>query len=282
MSEYKNIVIIGGERRSLLRTIVFHTACRALSTLIISNATVFTLSPRPKHASHAFQTNADECHDSLASGAGSALVTSLVPLLPGTHRILLIDAFGFAFWPLSSLRASIQPGWEKRASAPLTTEAVFPSGSQHQVIAPCKVVELKEGFVVLEKEFEGSTEVPFWVSTPASVLNSSRSLVLAGVALTDIALLTEMHPGYRSSSNLPDETSTGNDPRVLHGCTQGTTGREQEGDQGHHHWRWTRGARSRRGGFLGYSSLVSPSLIPPHRLPRLGWVYNRDPACSQH
>jgi hypothetical protein len=56
------------------------------------------------------------------------------------------------------------PGWEKRVTAPLNTSTVFDAGSAHQVIAPNKVVELRESSIVLEKPFEGSTELPFFVS----------------------------------------------------------------------------------------------------------------------
>jgi hypothetical protein len=49
-------------------------------------------------------------------------------------------------------------------SVPLSKETIFPAGSIHEVIAPNKVVELRESSVVLEHPFEGSTEVPFWVS----------------------------------------------------------------------------------------------------------------------
>jgi hypothetical protein len=48
-------------------------------------------------------------------------------------------------------------------TAPLTTETVFGNNSPHKVIAPNKVVELKKDSVVLEKEFEGKTEVSFFV-----------------------------------------------------------------------------------------------------------------------
>lgn len=46
----------------------------------------------------------------------------------------------------------------------MTKETVFPADSIHEVIAPNKVVELRESSLVLEHPFEGSTEVPFWVS----------------------------------------------------------------------------------------------------------------------
>jgi hypothetical protein len=45
----------------------------------------------------------------------------------------------------------------------LTQENVFGNKSPHRVVAPNKVVELREGSLVLEKEFEGSTELHFFV-----------------------------------------------------------------------------------------------------------------------
>lgn len=62
------------------------------------------------------------------------------------------------------------PGWEDKVIVPLTTETVFPKGSQHVVIAPNKVVELREGSVVLEKEWEGVREIPFAVSPGTHLL----------------------------------------------------------------------------------------------------------------
>ncbi|RSH92620.1 hypothetical protein EHS25_008065 [Saitozyma podzolica] len=106
-----------------------------------------------------------------ASQAGHSLVNALAPNLPTTHRILLVDALDFAFWPIASLRAAVVPGWEKRVTAPLNTSTVFDAGSAHQVIAPNKVVELRESSIVLEKPFEGSTELPFFrcvIATGAS------------------------------------------------------------------------------------------------------------------
>ncbi|WWD18058.1 hypothetical protein CI109_102505 [Kwoniella shandongensis] len=97
-----------------------------------------------------------------ASAAGHDLANTLVPDLPGTHRILLVDALEYAWWPVSNLRSAITPGWEKKGVAILSDETVFPSGSQHRVIAPNKVIKLNENSIVLEKPFEGSTEVPFF------------------------------------------------------------------------------------------------------------------------
>ncbi|WVQ85451.1 hypothetical protein IAT38_007616 [Cryptococcus sp. DSM 104549] len=129
-----------------------------------------------------------------ASMAGHNLANELATSLPATHRVLLIDALDFAYFPIAALRAAVVPGWEDRISAPLTTEHVFPAGSPHKVIAPNKVVELRANSVVLERPFEGSTEVPFFrcvVATGASqpspmrpVEGSTREDLLAGLRKT--------------------------------------------------------------------------------------------------
>ncbi|KAK8865785.1 hypothetical protein IAR55_000932 [Kwoniella newhampshirensis] len=97
-----------------------------------------------------------------ASAAGHNLANYLLPTLPTSHRIILIDALDYSFWPIAALRAAVVPGWERKVVVPLSEETVFPAGSFHKVLAPNKVVELKESSVVLEKPFEGSAEVPFF------------------------------------------------------------------------------------------------------------------------
>ncbi|WWC58396.1 uncharacterized protein I303_100936 [Kwoniella dejecticola CBS 10117] len=96
-----------------------------------------------------------------ASAAGQQLANYLSPNLPTSHRIILIDALDYAFWPIASLRAAVVPGWEKKVTVPLTQETVFPADSIHKLVVPNKVVELKENSVVLENPFEGSNEIPF-------------------------------------------------------------------------------------------------------------------------
>jgi hypothetical protein len=86
-----------------------------------------------------------------------------VPNLPPTHRILLVDAASFAYFPIAALRGAVVPGWENKITAPLTTASVFGDNSPHKVIAPNKVVELRIDSIILEKEFEGQTEIPFFV-----------------------------------------------------------------------------------------------------------------------
>ncbi|GFZ47033.1 hypothetical protein JCM24511_04259 [Saitozyma sp. JCM 24511] len=66
------------------------------------------------------------------------------PNLATTHRILLLDALDFGFWPIDGLRVTVVPRWEERVTAPLNTSTVFPSGTAHGVIPPTKVFELRE------------------------------------------------------------------------------------------------------------------------------------------
>ncbi|WVW82153.1 hypothetical protein I302_104159 [Kwoniella bestiolae CBS 10118] len=97
-----------------------------------------------------------------ASAAGHTLANELIPTLPEGYRILLIDALEYSFFPIAALRAAVVPGWEERIVLPLKTSTCFPSDSIHQVIAPNRVIKLKENLVVLEKPFEGTTEVRFY------------------------------------------------------------------------------------------------------------------------
>ncbi|WWD09270.1 hypothetical protein V865_007393 [Kwoniella europaea PYCC6329] len=106
-----------------------------------------------------------------ASIAGHEAANHLSSNLPPNYRILLIDARSFAWWPITILRAVVTPGWEYKLTIPLTTDRVFKRGTPHQVIAPNKVISLKESSVVLERPFEGSNEVPFFrcvIATGAS------------------------------------------------------------------------------------------------------------------
>ncbi|OXG31029.1 hypothetical protein C367_01750 [Cryptococcus neoformans Ze90-1] len=97
-----------------------------------------------------------------ASIGGHTLTNQIYPHLPPTHRVLLVDALGFAFWPIAAFRAATVPGWENKITIPLTNDRVFPDGTPHRVLAPNKLVECKENSVILEQPFEGSNEVPFW------------------------------------------------------------------------------------------------------------------------
>lgn len=77
---------------------------------------------------------------------------------------MLIDANGFATHLPAIVRALVVPGSErKNLTADLTTATVFPAESRHAVVQ-ARVTALKEGSVVLDREWEGSTEVVFDVS----------------------------------------------------------------------------------------------------------------------
>jgi hypothetical protein len=99
-----------------------------------------------------------------ASAAGHSCANALVSTLPKTHRILLIDERNYSYFPNAALRAAVVPGWEKRMIVPLTQDNIFPGGVHHRLIVPNRVMELRRDSVILEWEFEGSREVPFFVS----------------------------------------------------------------------------------------------------------------------
>ncbi|KAL7422869.1 hypothetical protein Q5752_002166 [Cryptotrichosporon argae] len=97
-----------------------------------------------------------------ASVAGHELVNNLVPQLPATHRILLIERSDFAYHPIAAVRAVVEPGTETSLStAPLTQDGVFAPSTPHRLVAPNSVVALKAGSVVLARPFEDQTEIPF-------------------------------------------------------------------------------------------------------------------------
>lgn len=55
-------------------------------------------------------------------------------------------------------------GWEeKNLTAEVTQESIFPGESRHRVLCPNTVKELRRESVIVEHEFEGSTEIPFAV-----------------------------------------------------------------------------------------------------------------------
>ncbi|KAL1406198.1 hypothetical protein Q8F55_007887 [Vanrija albida] len=97
-----------------------------------------------------------------ASVAGHTFVNALADKLPADHRILLVERNGFTVHLPAVVRALVVPGWEsKNLTAEVTQASIFKSGSRHRVLSPNSVVELKKNSLVLEKPFEGSTEVSF-------------------------------------------------------------------------------------------------------------------------
>lgn len=100
-----------------------------------------------------------------ASNAGHGLAKKIAQdtNLLSEYRILLIDPASFAYWPIASLRAAVVPGWEKKCYKELKQEGIFAPGTKHMLIK-AKVVQVAADHVVLDREFEGSTKVPFAVS----------------------------------------------------------------------------------------------------------------------
>jgi hypothetical protein len=99
--------------------------------------------------------------------------------LPFPYRIILLEQYGYAFWPLVTLRSSVIPGkcstrfglvWSRQRTDPPGVRfrsydySRFAKDSPHQVLAPNKVIELKKNSVMLEKKFEQKYEFPFFVS----------------------------------------------------------------------------------------------------------------------
>ena len=76
-----------------------------------------------------------------------------------------------------------------RVLAPLQTDAFFAARSGHAVIPGNRVLELRKESVVLEKEFEGSTEVPFFVSAAIRPYTRRLSPVACWHGLEDLRLI---------------------------------------------------------------------------------------------
>jgi NADH dehydrogenase FAD-containing subunit len=94
-----------------------------------------------------------------ASGAGAQLAHSLEKTLPKDHRIVLIEANEFAYWPIGALRAAVQPGFEKEVFASL--DGFFGKDSRHVLLAGYNVTEIKGDSITLDRDapapFNGST-----------------------------------------------------------------------------------------------------------------------------
>lgn len=99
------------------------------------------------------------------SFAGHAVANVLSASLPPQHRVVLIDANDFATHLPAVVRALVVPDSEGRnLTAPLQDSTVFPADSRHRVMH-AQVLTLGVGVVTLDREFEGSTELPFTVSS---------------------------------------------------------------------------------------------------------------------
>ncbi|KAH8918819.1 FAD/NAD(P)-binding domain-containing protein [Atractiella rhizophila] len=97
-------------------------------------------------------------------GAGpTALETVglLLKKLPSDHRIVLVEANDFAYWPLGSLRASVVPGWEDEIIVPLKLSKLI--SAPHILLAGTPVQTITDDEVILEAGVQGfeSGRIPY-------------------------------------------------------------------------------------------------------------------------
>ncbi|KAL7410791.1 hypothetical protein BDY24DRAFT_398479 [Mrakia frigida] len=122
-----------------------------------------------------------------ASTAGATLARALENKLPSTHRIVLIDAQDFAFWPISGLRAAVVPGWEDKSFKSLA--GFFPASSRHVLLSKTKVVELGKGFLkvdVANSELGFSEEIAFDIAVLALGSTYAFPMRPLGTSLVDV------------------------------------------------------------------------------------------------
>ncbi|RMJ17322.1 hypothetical protein CDV36_003024 [Fusarium kuroshium] len=95
------------------------------------------------------------------SYVGLAAVKELATLLPITHRVLLVEPHSHFHHLFAFPRFAIVPNHEHKAFIPYSGSfASLPNASQHAVVR-AKVLELYKDHVVLDKPWQGSTELPF-------------------------------------------------------------------------------------------------------------------------
>ncbi|KAI2791863.1 hypothetical protein POX_c04743 [Penicillium oxalicum] len=95
------------------------------------------------------------------SFVGRATVQELVKIIPPTHRILLTETHSHFHHLFTFPRFAIVPGQEHKAFIPYS--GLFsgaPDPASHAVIQAC-VTSIQPGHVQLDREWQGSTHVPF-------------------------------------------------------------------------------------------------------------------------
>jgi len=82
------------------------------------------------------------------SSGGAYLIKSLRKNLPAEYRIILIDKSPKAYWPIASLRAAVQEGWQEKLFTPFTH--IFAKGEPHIVISDTTVMDLEHDWVTID------------------------------------------------------------------------------------------------------------------------------------
>ncbi|PWN34272.1 FAD/NAD(P)-binding domain-containing protein [Meira miltonrushii] len=118
-----------------------------------------------------------------ASAAGAQVAHQLEKTLPSTHRIVLIEANNFAYWPIGALRASVKAGFENEIFA--SYDNFFPADSRHIILTGYKVASISAQSVKLDKQ----APAPF---------NSDEIQVDIGVIATGSKYAYPMRPSSQS------------------------------------------------------------------------------------
>ncbi|KAF4465049.1 oxidoreductase [Fusarium albosuccineum] len=95
------------------------------------------------------------------SYVGMAAVKELATLLPVTHRVLLVEPHSHFHHLFAFPRFAIVPNHEHKAFIPYTGAfSSLPNASQHSIVK-AKVLSLYKDHLILDRPWQGSTEVPF-------------------------------------------------------------------------------------------------------------------------
>ncbi|KAI1851390.1 hypothetical protein JX265_000376 [Neoarthrinium moseri] len=95
------------------------------------------------------------------SYVGLATTKELASILPATHRILLIEPHSHFHHLFAFPRFAVLPSYEHKAFIPYTAAfAPAPPSAQHAVVQ-AKVESLQPGRVILDREWQGSKEIPY-------------------------------------------------------------------------------------------------------------------------
>lgn len=123
----------------------------------------------------------------IGSHGGAHAIRAIEKSLPANVRLILIEKNDYAFYPPAALRASVAPGQEDLVFADL--KGTFAKDSKHVVLSSTEVTALHEKSVTINKDFEGSNEIPFeyailatgaTYAKPSRPAGSSKDEVRAG------------------------------------------------------------------------------------------------------
>ncbi|TIC21009.1 FAD/NAD(P)-binding domain-containing protein [Wallemia mellicola] len=103
----------------------------------------------------------EELKNVVIVGANSSMsvIQSIHKKLPQTHRIVLIEANEYAFFPPAALRAGVAPSWENQVVASL--DKVFGEKSRHVLIKGTKAINFDDKSVKVDKTTKLGDNIPY-------------------------------------------------------------------------------------------------------------------------